>query len=82
MPKAIGRSRPVATARTPGSLSAREVSIDTIRACARRLRSSLQWSIRGRTMSSANFVWPVTFAAASTFAYGRPTTRVLCRTED
>ena len=50
--------------------------IHAMRACATFERRSLQWSIRGRKTSSANFVCPVTFAAASTLAYGRPTMRV------
>ncbi len=68
MPNGIGRSLPVATATTPGAASARETSIETMRACAIFERSSLQCSMRGSITSSANFVCPVTFAAASTFA--------------
>ena len=68
MPKGVGRSFPVATAITPGAASARDASIDTMRACAIFERSSLQWSMRGSMTSSANFVWPVTFAAPSTLA--------------
>jgi hypothetical protein len=34
----------------------------------------VQNSIRGSTMSSANFVWPVHFARASTLRKGLPTT--------
>src|ERR1043165_5562627 len=45
-----------------------------ISACGTCERSSLQNSIRGNTMSSANFVWPTHFARASTFRNGFPTT--------
>src|SRR5260370_6695169 len=38
-------------------------------------RSSLQCAIRGRKMSSAKRVWPVTFARASTLRRGTPITR-------
>ena len=76
MPNGIGRSFPVAMAATPGAASAFETSIETIRAWAIFERSSLQCSIRGSITSSANFVWPVTFAAPSTFVNGRPTMRV------
>src|SRR4051812_39681936 len=46
-----------------------------MRACGSQERSSLQWSMRGRIMSSANFVWPVHFCRASTLRKGLPTTR-------
>src|SRR6185295_14453508 len=42
-------------------------------ACGKWLRRILQKSIRGSTMSSANFVWPVHFARASTLRKGLPT---------
>src|SRR5688572_33267926 len=45
-----------------------------INACGRCERSILQNSMRGRTMSSANFVCPVHFARASTLRKGLPTT--------
>ena len=38
------------------------------------MRRILQNSIRGSTISSANFVWPVHFARASTLRNGLPTT--------
>src|SRR5579883_3439811 len=38
-------------------------------------RRSLQWAIRGRTMSSAKRVWPVTLARASTRRRGTPMMR-------
>src|SRR5260370_8230610 len=38
-------------------------------------RSSLQCAIRGRKISSAKRVWPVTFARASTLRRGTPITR-------
>ena len=44
---------PVITARTPGSASARLVSMETIRAWAWGLRSVFAWSIPGSWMSSA-----------------------------
>src|SRR6185436_15929683 len=45
-----------------------------INACGSWLRRILQKSMRGSTMSSANFVWPVHFARASTLRKGLPTT--------
>jgi hypothetical protein len=52
-PYFTGMSRPVITACTPGSASAREASIETIRACACGERSVLACSIPGSAMSSA-----------------------------
>src|SRR5881396_3867399 len=72
MPKGIGKSRPVSTACTPSRRVAAETSIETIRAWACELRSSLQYSIRGKARSSANFVVPVTFATASTLRCAFP----------
>src|SRR5712692_5728892 len=46
-----------------------------MRACGCGERSSLQCAIRGRKMSSAKRVWPVTFARASTLRRGQPITR-------
>src|SRR2546426_5813977 len=46
-----------------------------MRACGCGLRSSLQYSMRGRERSSANLVVPITFAVASTFRSAFPTTR-------
>src|SRR5437867_11780884 len=43
-------------------------------ACGSCVRRILQESIRGRKMSSANFVWPVHLARASTLRKGLPTT--------
>src|SRR6185295_12459517 len=43
-------------------------------ACGSWLRRILQNSMRGSTMSSANFVWPVHLARASTLRNGLPTT--------
>src|SRR2546426_4514567 len=77
IPNGIGRSRPVRTACTPSSRCAAVVSIDVMRACGWVLRSSLQYSIRGKARSSANFVAPVTFAVASIFRCARPMTRRL-----
>src|SRR5438132_6590223 len=45
-----------------------------IMACGSCVRRILQESIRGRKMSSANFVWPVHLARASTLRNGLPTT--------
>src|SRR5256885_11110864 len=73
--RGIGRSLPVSTALTPASAAAAEGSIETMRAWAWGLRSSLAYSMRGRNRSSANLVVPVTFAVASTFRSAFPTTR-------
>src|SRR5437763_15681223 len=75
IPNGIGRSLPVSTAFTPTSPAAGEKSMDTMRAWAWGLRSSLAYSMRGRNRSSANRVVPVTFAVASTFRSAFPTTR-------
>src|SRR2546429_2407965 len=75
IPNGIGRSFPVSTALTPGRARARAASIRTMRACGCGLRSSLQYSIRGRDRSSANFVTPSTLAVASTLRSAFPTTR-------
>src|SRR5213593_5219191 len=75
MPNGIGRSFPVRTAFTPGTLAARDGSIERIRAWGWGLRSSLAKSMRGRNRSSANRVTPVTFAVASTLRWAFPTTR-------
>src|SRR6266446_1418245 len=75
MPKGIGRSRPVSTASTPGIFPAFEVSIRTMRACGTGERCSLQNTIRGRTMSSANFVTPAHLEGPSTLRTAEPTTR-------
>jgi hypothetical protein len=66
MPNGVGSSFPVAIATTPGAASAAETSMERMRACATFERRSLQWSIRGRTRSSAKRVCPVTLAAPST----------------
>src|ERR1051325_854609 len=70
----MGRSRPVMTQRTPGKASAFEVSMLLMSACCSWLRRSLQKSMRGRTMSSANLVCPVHLLRASTLRKGLPTT--------
>src|SRR5215471_16573733 len=74
MPYGIGKSLPVTIANTPGSASAFEMSIFLMSAWGSWLRRILHASMRGRTMSSANFVWPVHFARASTLRKGLPTT--------
>src|SRR6266478_6983736 len=48
-----------------------------MRACGCGERSSLQCAMRGRKISSAKRVWPVTFARASTLRRGTPITRSL-----
>src|SRR3989442_180448 len=75
IPKGIGRSFPVRTARTPGIFAAFEVSTRMMRACGTGDRCSLQKTIRGRTMSSANFVTPAHFDRPSTLGTAVPTTR-------
>src|SRR6266851_2574899 len=75
IPYCIGTSFPVSTKYTPGCAAARDVSIFRMRACGCGDRSSLQCAMRGKKMSSANRVWPVTFARASTLRRGTPITR-------
>src|SRR3989442_8394841 len=75
MPNGTGRSFPVRTASTPGILAAFDASTRTMRACGTGARCSLQNSIRGRTMSSANRVTPAHFDRPSTLRTGVPTTR-------
>src|SRR5438445_6305688 len=75
IPNGIGRSFPVSTALTPGRARACAASTRTMRACGCGLRSSLQYSMRGRERSSANFVTPRTLAVASTLRSAFPTTR-------
>src|SRR6266576_3088214 len=55
--------------------------METIRAWGCVLRRSLQNSMRGNARSSANFVAPVTFAAASTLRSAFPITRRLSAIE-
>src|SRR6185295_4630178 len=66
MPKGIGRSLPVRYPRKPDTFSASETSIDWIKACGTRERTSLTWHMRGNARSSANLVAPVTLARPST----------------
>src|SRR2546428_4283265 len=75
IPKGIGRSFPVRTARTPGIFAAFEVSTRMMRACGTGDRCSLKKPIGGRTMSSANFVTPAHFDRPSTLRTAVPTTR-------
>src|SRR3989441_424748 len=77
MPKGRGGPFPVSPASPPPRASALVVSTVTMRACACGLRSSLQYSMRGRNRSSANLVTPVTFAVASSLRWALPTTRSL-----
>src|SRR5580765_6773468 len=81
IPNGIGRSRPVRTACTPSSCFAAVTSIEAIRACGSVLRSSLQYSMRGKKRSSANRVAPVTFATASTLRSALPIMRRLLAIE-
>src|SRR5438093_724755 len=78
MPNGIGSSLPTRVATTPGSAAARDTSMPRIRAWGCGERSRRANTIRGRTRSSANSVWPVTLAAASTFGSGWPTTVKRC----
>src|SRR5688500_6410846 len=73
MPYEIGRSLPPKTATTPGSARALEKSMLLIIAWGRWLRRILQANMRGKTMSSANFVCPTHLARASTLRKGLPT---------
>src|SRR5688572_19875547 len=89
MPKVTGKSLPVSTRCTPGKEAAFEKSIEMILACGCGLRSSRMCSMRGRTMSSAKRVWPVTLARPSTRRRALPRTfiahpfcRLLDRLED
>src|SRR6267378_7947098 len=50
------------------------MSMLRMRACGCGERRSLQWTMRGREMSSAKRVWPVTLARASTRRRGWPIT--------
>src|SRR5262245_26057634 len=50
---------PVYTATTPGTLAARLVSIDLMRACAYGERTTARCAMPGRTMSSVYLAWPV-----------------------
>ena len=74
IPYGIGRSFPVIIAKTPGNAAAFEVSMLLISACGSCVLNILQKSIRGNTISSANFVCPVHFERASTFRKGLPMT--------
>src|SRR5258708_3289117 len=76
IPNAMGRSWPVSTAFTPAKARALLVSMPVMRACGCGLRSSLQYNMRGRARSSANFVAPVTLATASTLRSALPIMRV------
>src|SRR5712692_1884391 len=74
MPNVTGKSLPVRTRCTPGCCCAFSVLISSIKACGWGERSSFVCSMRGRTMSSANRVWPVTLARPSTRRRGLPRT--------
>src|SRR6266513_637630 len=74
MPKVTGKSLPVSTRCTPDRETAFEKSIDSIIACAWGERSNFMCSMRGRTMSSAKRVWPVTLARPSTLRRALPMT--------
>src|SRR4030095_3481462 len=74
MPYEMGRSFPVMIANTPGRAKAFERSMLFITAWGTWLLSILQYNMRGKTISSANFVWPTHFARASTLRKGLPTT--------
>src|SRR5262245_9611408 len=70
----MGSSFPNNKAFTPSTASARETSIDRIRAYGRVLRRILACSICGRKMSSAKTVRPDTLEAASTLRSDLPMT--------
>src|SRR5512134_10149 len=74
MPKLTGKSLPVRTRCTPGCDFAFSMSIFSINACGCGLRSILMCTMRGRTMSSAKRVCPVTLARPSTRRRGLPRT--------
>ena len=59
------------TAATFGCASAREVSIETMRACANGLRSIAPWTIPGRRMSSRYVPLP-RMKRASSLRFSRP----------
>ena len=61
----FGKSAAVTTAFTPGSFSALEVSIYTIRACACGLRLTLAHSMPGSAISAPNCARPVTLSTPS-----------------
>jgi hypothetical protein len=60
-----GMSLPVMIAFTPGSASAADVSIETIRACAYGLRSTTPCSMPGRLTSAPYCARPVTLSTPS-----------------
>ena len=66
-------SRPVTTARTPSSASAREASMETMRAWGCGLRRILPCSMPGSEMSSVYAALPVALASPSTLRWGLPT---------
>src|SRR5688572_21345222 len=74
MPKVTGKSWPVRTRWTPGWFSALAVSMAFMSACGCGERSSFMCSMRGRTMSSAKRVCPVTLARPSTRRRALPST--------
>ena len=57
---------PVITSTTPGSASARLVSMFLMRACAWGLLSTAAWAMFGRTTSSMYFPRPVSSRGSST----------------
>src|SRR5262245_17949322 len=74
IPNGTSSSLPTSVASTPGCAAALATSMRRMRAWGCGERSSRACAMRGSARSSANSVWPVTFAAASTRTSGRPTT--------
>src|SRR5688572_9688793 len=74
MPKLTGKSLPVRTRCTPGYAFACSTFTVSISACGCGERSRRMCSMRGRTMSSAKRVCPVTLARPSTLRRGLPMT--------
>ena len=70
----IGMSADVITANTPGSASARLVSMDLMRAWACGLLRILPWSMPGSRMSAPYRASPVTFSEPSCRTGRVPTT--------
>jgi hypothetical protein len=68
----IGRSAAVSTATTPGTASASDVSIDTIRAWAGRASTGRPWRRPRTSTSAANSAAPVTLGRPSTRGTDRP----------
>src|SRR5438067_28301 len=73
-------SRPVTTARTPGTSHAPETSRSTIQACGTPARRTLPCNIPGKRTSTPYRAAPVTLATASTRGTDLPTVRYVAVT--